>query len=274
MKLAFAVVTPDVSTPEVCAYRGPLGGIFARLAELGYDGVELMVRDPLEIDLPELDKPLEQFKLEVPCVTTGEIYACDRLTFMDPDESVRQGAQDRMRDVIDFAQRVHSPNVNIGRFRGSFSADVSHEQSLEWAVSGFRRCADYAADRDVWLVLEPINFLQCDNINTTQEGLKFVARVDHPNFALMLDLFHMHVEDRSIIASIAEAAKITRHVHVCDSNRQAPGRGALHFDVVLRTLSVVGYKGYLSGEMLMIPDQDTAAATTAEVIRPLLKNEE
>ena len=73
-------------------------------------------------------------------------------------------------------------------------------------AAAFRELAEYAAPRGVRLVLEPINVLQASYIHTSQDGIEMVQRVDHPNFRLMLDTYHMNIEDVDIYASIRQAA--------------------------------------------------------------------
>ena len=82
----------------------------------------------------------------------------------------------------------------------------------------------------------------------------------------MLDLFHMNIEEPSIEDGLRRAEDKLWHVHIADSNRHYPGSGHLDFVSIFEVLRDLDYKGYLSGEMLPIPDPDTAARKTVEFL--------
>ena len=71
-------------------------------------------------------------------------------------------------------------------------------------------------------------------------------------------------------ASLVRAGKHTTHFHLSDSNRCYPGAGHVDFAGVVATLRSLGYEGYLSAEILPLPDADTCAARTIAYMRPLL----
>jgi sugar phosphate isomerase/epimerase len=90
-----------------------------------------------------------------------------------------------------------------------------------------------------------------------------------PNFALMPDLFHMNIEDRSITGELERFIKRVAYIHLADSNRLAPGRGHIDFPAVFATLRRCGYDGWASVEILPLPDADTAARQAMDFLRPL-----
>ena len=96
-----------------------------------------------------------------------------------------------------------------------------------------------------------------------------------PRLGLLLDTFHVNIEERSWtepFAALRAAGKLW-HVHVGDNNRLAPGRGLIDFPAIVATLRRSGYDGYLSAELLARPDGDTAALADAHrYLRPLLEN--
>jgi len=273
MKLSFMVATPEINSFNVTAYRGEPKESFSKMAELGYDGIELMLKDPSQIKVDEVKNLLDRHNLEISAICTGEIYGEDGLSFMDPDKSIREKALKRTKEIIIFASHF-STQVNIGRLRGVFTDGIDRKESLGWALFAFRKVSEYAQKYDVGILLEPINRLQSNFINTTKEGIKMVEEVDRDNFHLMLDLFHMNIEDVSIEESIFAAKRYHRHIHVCDSNREAPGRGHLDFKKIIKTLKEIGYKGYLSAELWPAVDQDKAAKETIDYIRPIIEGRE
>jgi len=91
------------------------------------------------------------------------------------------------------------------------------------------------------------------------DGLDLIERVGADNFGLLLDTFHMNIEEPSIEESIRTCGDRIFHFHVADSNRWPPGAGHLDFMSVLETLFETGYDGWVSGEFMPVPDADTGA---------------
>jgi sugar phosphate isomerase/epimerase len=122
------------------------------------------------------------------------------------------------------------------------------------------------------LVLEPLNRYESDIVNTTAEGLELIEQVGHPSLGLLLDTFHVNIEEASVYDCfrLAMAAGRLWHVHLGDSNRLPPGEGHLDFAGIVSTLAEAGYDGYLSAELLAKPDPDTAAERTIRTMRGIM----
>jgi len=86
---------------------------------------------------------------------------------------------------------------------------------------------------------------------------------------MLIDTFHMNIEEVSIYESIIKAKDYITHVHLADSNRWAPGSGHLDFAKIIKTLEEINYKGYLSAEILPLPDADRAARLTVEHLKKI-----
>lgn len=132
----------------------------------------------------------------------------------------------------------------------------------EIAIERLLRVVLYAGARGVRITLEPLNRYETDFIYNADEGMQLVRELGCDNFGLMRDLFHMNIEDASIEQGLRLAGERLWHVHIADSNRGYPGSGHIRFEPVLQTLNEMGYDRYISGEMLPLPDPDTAARET------------
>ena len=122
--------------------------------------------------------------------------------------------------------------------------------------------------------MEPLNRYEADVAQTAQETIRLIADVGSPALGLLLDTYHANIEEASPCAAIrlAAAAGLLWHVHLGDSNRWPPGQGHFDFPAFISALQHVGYKGYLSAQLLSKPDADTAAQLTADYMLPLLQN--
>jgi sugar phosphate isomerase/epimerase len=269
MKLSYTVATPEIKSSNVLAYKGEFKQILQKMVNWGYQGIELMVKDPRKFDQAKIVQLIRMHNLEVPAVCTGEVFGEDGLSFMDVDEAIRKLAIQRTKEIIEFAAYFKAP-VNIGRLRGHFTKEVERDRLLDYALFGFDESITYAEKYNVRIILEPITSTVTNFINTTKEGIQFVQKINRKNFGLMLDLFHMNIEDSSIYASFIEAKKYVSHIHVCDNNRQAPGWGHLNFPEIIQVLRAVRYHGFLSAEILQIPNQVRAAEQTSKYLSALI----
>lgn len=271
MKFSYTLSTPDTKNPDALAWRGDFRESCARLKEMGYEGVELMVRSPKELDGPQIKAIVDEFELVVPNVCTGEVFGVDRLSFTDPDQAVRKQAIQRTKEVIDFAALLGS-QINVGRLRGSYQQGVERTQSEQWAREAFSELLEYAGPRNVYILLEPANHHEINFLCSSQEGLEFLRPFNNPYFGIMLDIYHMHIEDRSIAASFIEAGAACRHIHFSDSTRRYPGTGNMNFVEILAVLKALDYQGFVSLEILQLPSQEVAAQRSIEYLRFLCKN--
>jgi sugar phosphate isomerase/epimerase len=272
LKIAYVVATPDLKINErVTALQNGLESSFRKLKEDGYDGAELMIGDPDQVDNALIRRLAREYSLEVPAYCTGEVYGQYGLSFMNPDESVRREAIEKTLKIIDYAA-TFGALVNVGRLRGRFSPEVPREQSLTWMYAAFERIANYAEPKGVVIILEPVAFPFCNVINSTQDGIKAVKLVGKSSFRLMLDVFSMQMEDSSMAEAFFEAKPYLKHIHLCDSNRLAPGMGIFNFDDIVTSIKRTGYEGYVSAEIYQAPDEKYAFDQTTKVLMPLVKS--
>jgi sugar phosphate isomerase/epimerase len=266
MRISIVVSTQPASFAAL-AYKGRLRENLTKIKQLGFDGVELAVRDPKLLDATELHQMLAECALPVPAIGTGQAFGEEGLSLTHVDPAVRRQAVDRIRAQVRFAAPFNA-HVIIGLIRGKRQPGVGAEQSESLLLESLRECA--SENPEVRLAIEPINRYETDLLNTVEETLRFVNRLAVENVGLLLDTFHMNIEEPSILQSIESAWDRLFHVHVADSNRWYPGAGHIDFESIVKTLNRLGYPGWLSAEILPQPDPDTAAERTIRCMRPLV----
>ncbi len=114
------------------------------------------------------------------------------------------------------------------------------------------------------------NRFEADFIHSARDGLALLERVGYDHVGLILDTFHMNIEEPSIEESMRLVGPRLFHFHLSDSNRWHPGAGHIDFARVVRILADMGYDGFLSGEFMAKPDAETAAQRMIEHMRLLL----
>jgi len=263
LKLSIVLSTQPASFSAL-VYKGQLAGNIAKIKSLGYDGVELAVRDPGPLDISALNSLLAKHHLPVPAIGTGQAFGEEGLSFTHPDASIRRKAIDRVKSHLSLADKLGAI-VIIGLVRGKKGLDTSDDEVEHWLVEAIIECA--SENETVKLAIEPINRYETDLINTVASGLRLVDTIGLDNVGLLLDTFHMNIEEPSMIESMVAASDRLFHFHIADSNRWYPGAGHIDFADIVNTLSSIGYQGFVSAEILPLPDPDTAAKKTVEYMR-------
>ena len=257
------VVSTSSTKFSALAFKEDLKDSIKKVADLGFDGAELAVRNPKNVDLENMISLLKENHLEVPAIGTGQAYGEEGLSFSNPDKKIRKMAVERIKDQIVFASHFNAI-VIIGLIRGTIEENVVRVDAENWSIDCLRECAEFAKDYNIRLSLEPVNRYESNFINTLEEGIEFIKRVGATNLGILADTFHMNIEEISIYDSIIKAKDYITHVHFADSNRWAPGCGHLDFAKIVQTLKKIGYQGYVSAEILPLPDPDNCARLTAE----------
>jgi sugar phosphate isomerase/epimerase len=271
VKLSIAMQTPEV-IPQlpVALLSGSFTEKLEKAARWGAQGLELMTTEPLKLDWKEMRTLLASNGLEVCAIASGANVFALGLTLLNADPAKASLAKRRLGEMIDLAEALQAPIVTIGGFRGRLSTSL--ENGKAYLVDVLREASDYAEKKSVHLALEPLNRYENELVNNAAQGLEFLREVGHPALGLLLDTFHVNIEESSWtepFRMLMEAGKLW-HVHLGDNNRLSPGRGMIDFRAIVRNLQAIGYAGYLSAELLAKPDPDSAARETLEYMKWIL----
>jgi sugar phosphate isomerase/epimerase len=256
---------------EAVAFKGDFENNIAKIAGWGYDGVELAIRDPDLINIDTLERVLSGHGLKLPAIGTGQAWGEERLSFTNPDKEVRNAAVRRIKRQIQLAHQFNAL-VIIGLIRGVTPTGQTKVQSMRFLAECLQDCLETASELCVYLALEPLNRYETDLINSTTDGLELINQIRSPNLGLLLDSFHMNIEEASIEDSIRMCGKNIIHFHIVDSNRKYPSAGHLDFVAILNTLASTGYTGWVSGEFLPNPDPDSAAQRSISYLRSISRS--
>jgi 5-keto-L-gluconate epimerase len=242
-------------------YAGRVGECVAVSRELGFEGIEIAMRSPAELDQRELEGLLHDAGLSLAALGSGRMFGEDGLCLSDADEAGRAAAVARVNELVDFGAPFGAP-VIVGLARGNRPPDGDLDGALARFVESMRECADHAAGAGSGLVIEAINRYETAFLNTAAQTVAAVERIGRSNVKVLLDVFHMNIEEVDIAAAVRTTGPLLGHFHLVDSNRRAAGMGHVDFDQVVAALADIGYDGWLSAEVLPQPD-DRAAAEQA-----------
>jgi 5-keto-L-gluconate epimerase len=269
VKIALCL-SPEKSNFSPLLFAGELYKGINTVAELGYDGVEISIRDSKEIDQKKLIKILDSLNLEIFSIATGQSFFTDGFSFSSEDKDKRIKAIKRMKGHIDFAQ-VLGCSLVIGGILGNVKVKFGTGTDIEKRIIDcFGQCLAYAKERNVFFLFEPINFYLTYFVCTLDEGARFIKSFGFDNIELLPDTHHMHMEEKSIAASLVKHIDHIHYIHFSDSNRQAPGFGNIDYQSVVNTLRQQKFNGVISFEILPLPQDLDAAKHAIKYIKSLL----
>ena len=239
---------------------------------LGFDAVEIFPPGPDDIDTIELRKLLSDTGLSVAAVGTGAGWVKHKLALTSPDPAVHGQAMAFVESMIDFAAVFDAP-VIIGSMQGRWGEGISRETALGYLSQSLLNLGLYASKFNLPLLYEPINRYETNLINRLDDGVALLKGLGTSNVKLLADLYHMNIEEVNLPAAIRAAGSFIGHVHFADSNRRAAGMGHTDFAPIVEALREVNYAGYLSAEILPLPDSHAAAKQTIESFRKYVKQQ-
>jgi len=121
------------------------------------------------------------------------------------------------------------------------------------AIKGVREAIKAAEDNDVIFCVEVVNRFEQFIMNTAAEGIAFAERVGSPNCKILLDTFHMNIEEDSLRGSIVETGDWLGHFHLGETNRRPPGRGRMPWPEIFGALREINYQGAVVMEPFLLP---------------------
>jgi len=248
--------------------QGGLEKSMIKASQMGFDSVELHIRDPHKFDVEKLLEISQTYNIKVAAVGTGLEYSLNGFNITSPDKSLRDKMSSRLKEHIDFAARFNAV-VFVGLLRGKAPNYASRQEYLDRFAEELVPIASYAKDRGVILGLEPIVFYLTNLLNTTEETLEFLKRPGLETVQLLLDTHHMFIEDKDMFESFRMCKGKIAHIHISDSNRQYPGGGNVDYEKVGSVLKEIGYDRAVSLEVVPYPSGEQAALNGIEWMRSI-----
>lgn len=178
-------------------------------------------------------------------------------------ESVREKGISYLKDMIKMVHEINSDTLS-GLIHGAWniSVDVSKvdkESYLDRSVESMKEVIGTAEDLDVLCNVEVVNRFEQFVLNTGEEALDYVERVNSPNLKVLLDTYHMNIEEDDMGEAIVNVGDKLGHFHIGENNRKPPGQGGhIPWDNVARGLKEIDYTRYIVMEPFLIPGGNIA----------------
>lgn len=237
--------------------------VIDRFAALGFDCVELPPEPFLEDgEAKRIVSYAAERGVEV-------VFSCGFSAEYDmasDDPEVRQNGvrhMERILSVMDGAGIRLLGGTCQTKWPSLRTAPLSEEEKraiTARTVEVFAKAVSTIGDRGIEIAIEPLNRFEGFLINTAAEGVAFCEMVGNDNVGLMLDNFHLSMEEDSFTGAVHTAGKRLKHLHLAENNRRLPGMGQFPWDDYFAALRDIGYAGRLDIESFMTPGGGIAAS--------------
>jgi D-psicose/D-tagatose/L-ribulose 3-epimerase len=238
------------------------GAAFDRTAAMGYDVLEVCVEDPALLTAEALNAHAARTGL---AISICGAFGPDRDVSAEEPERRRAGIG-YLKTCIDLAVAVGSPHVAGPMYAPTGQTRMldagNRAAQLQRAADSLRETAGYAAERGIRLALEPLNRFETDLINTTKQALELVGLIGADNVGLLIDTFHMNIEEKSLGEAVKLAGPRVFHVQVSENDRGTPGSGHVPWADFFEALSDINYRGQLVVESFLPTVKEIARAVS------------
>ncbi len=271
MKLALMIDVPN-TVPNQSYVRVPSGSFEETLtlaAKLGFDGVELLIDHPDRADFSGLQTALAKTGLTVAAINSGRLYFEYGLGLVSEEPTIKAASVEALLKLIYQTAHFQAP-INIGVFRG-----LPRNGNQDWAFHQLKeilqKTADEIAHLGVKLVLEPGNQNEFPFIYSTAKGIALVEQINRRNVSIMLDTFHMSIENETFTESFSSAMPMLEHIHFLDRLRNPPSYRSQKFDFTgaLRMLHRLQYAHFISMPMLQNGNVTATRSVIAAIKRTI-----
>ncbi len=217
--------------------------LFRQFKAWGFDGVEIAVEDPSDLDPALVRAELDRHGL-----------ACTSVCACFPPARDLRGTEAQQRETILYMNRlvdmaeVLGTDIVMGPLyssTGRADAVPAAEYRSQWRTvrDHLRTICAHAAACGKVICMEPLNRFETDFLNTVDQGLQMIREVKCPALKLLLDTFHMNIEEKNPADAIRRAGEHVGHIHASASDRGTPGNDHVEWKEITRALRDIRYQG-------------------------------
>lgn len=239
--LALSVVDHIIGgAPYMC--QGDFAQRIRFAKALGYDGVELNISDPERLNLPAIRQAVAETGVKITAFGTGRVYVNEHISLTDSDPDIRKQAFSRLVTFSHIAAEFGA-KVIIGCIRGNIAAPEDTQRVLDTLARTLTELEQTVSGDDIRFVMEPINRYENNFLCNVADTAQFIHTAGLTRTKLLMDTFHMNIEDPDLVETIHAYGPDTAYVHLADSNRKYPGLGHTDFPALLKAFRDIGYDG-------------------------------
>ncbi len=246
--------------------------LFPKIKEMGYDVVEIPVEDPALINVKKVKEALDNNGLEA---TICGAFGSSR-DFTNDDSSYHKESFQYIASCFNICNAL-----GVRFFAGPMYSAVGkarlvspEQKKKEWerAVTNLQKVCELADEKGLKIALEPLNRFESDLVNTTEDVMRLINDINHPAAKILLDGFHMNIEEPDITKAIMLAGDKLIHMQVSENYRGTPGTGQTRWDDYKQGLKAINYNGVVAIESFTPKIKELAGAVC--IWKPLASSQD
>ncbi|MGV1987140.1 sugar phosphate isomerase/epimerase family protein [Agrobacterium sp. 22-221-1] len=226
-------------------WSAKFGPYIEKVAKLGFDIIEVAAHHINEYSDAEL-AVIRQSAKDNGIILTAGIGPSKTKNLSSEDAAVRAAGKAFFERTLSNVAKLDIHTIG-GALHSYWPIDYSQpvDKAGDYArgVEGIHGIADFANDLGINLCIEVLNRFENHVLNTAAEGVAFVKDVGKNNVKVMLDTFHMNIEEDSFGEAIRTAGPLLGHFHTGESNRRVPGKGRMPWHEIGLALRDINYTG-------------------------------
>ena len=219
----------------------------SKASELGFDVLEISVSRFLDISKFDREK-IKKFAEEKNIAFSFNFGLSKEYDISSENDSIRKNGIAYLKKILELVSSMGGTSfsgVNYAAWGASLTKDESKKFYIERSINSMKEVIKEAEDLGINYSIEVLNRFEQFIINTCDEAIDFINRVDSPNLKIHLDTFHMNIEEKNIKDAIIKAGNRLGHVHICENNRNLPGNGHIPWDEVFGAIRRINYRGFI-----------------------------
>ncbi len=213
------------------------------LKELGLNGVEIPMFDPMKLPATSIRAAFEKNQLEctVCAILPPEINP------LSVDHETRRRASEHLKRCVDVAAAMGAKLLGGPLFApiGYLPEHRPTEDEWSWAVEVFQSLEEALKSTNMPLSIEPVNRSETFFVRTAEEAARLCDRIGNPHIGVTIDTFHANIEETSICGAIRSLGPHLKHIHASENDRGPLGSGHIPFTEIVSTLQEMHYEGYV-----------------------------
>lgn len=246
--------------------------LVGKIKNFEFDLIELCIENPDIINPEKVRKAI--LKANIGAIVCGAFGPMRDIS--SKDESIQENGISYLKTCVDYAKIIGSPIVVGPMYSATGKARLlsPKKKAEQWnlGVKNLKIIANYAKKRNIKLAIEPLNRFETDFINTVEQGLELIERIDYTNVGLLLDVFHMNIEEKDSALAIRSAGGKLFHFHACSNDRGTPGTGQINWKSISSAIKNAGYDAAIVIESFTPEIKEIARAVS--FWRPIVKDQD
>ncbi len=198
--------------------------IAKKVSDIGFDVLEISADHIYRMPESELKK-LNDLRKEYGLIFTANSGPSKEYDLASSDPAVRKQGIDYFKMILEKMQIINSKTL-IGAIYSYWPCDfveIDKEAAWERSTECLKEISKTAEKLGIEIAIEVLNRNETYIITDCKEAIEYCKKVGSKNVNILLDTYHMNIEEDNIPDAIRMAEGMLGHLHVGECNRKLPG---------------------------------------------------